>query len=970
MAGGNNFKPKHGNNNNNNSSSSNNSKKPHDKRQQPFAKNNNTNSNNKQHTPHAKEETSEVKKAFASVVKGPSANGSIPKNMLSTKTKFTKVKLIFKPSPQWYNNDLPTLEEDGKDHHMLETTLAQKTTYAMRLLEEENTRYDENPSLSSSDKNFVSTIMSSGTLNDRVSALTLLVQESPLHTTKSLDKLMGMAEKKSRTEAVKSIESLKDLFIGGMLPDRKLKYFQDRPLTHPDATNEHLIMWIFEDYLKKTFWKFVQLLKILSDDPVVHVRHRVLGFISELMSAKPEQENTLLEMLVNKMGDNENKVSAKASYEIQQLLRKHPGMTMIVVREVERLLMRPRISERAQYYAIITLNQTILSARQVDVANKLIDLYFVFFKRMLGDQESQVKKTKTFLKENRNKVDKKRKKDAGKPTKGLQRTPGEILDLQDSEHSKMIAAVLTGVNRAFPFAKVQDDVFAAHMDIIFRITHTGTFNTSIQALMLIFRVSTIQKTVSDRFYRTLYESLLDPRLILTSKQSIYLNLVYDALQADTSLPRIKAFVKRLVQSCAHHQPPFICGAFYLISRLMTNKTGLSTMISQSEDHEEEESFKDAPEDEEMDKESNDKKSDKEKNDETKGETKDNKDQKYDGRKREPLYSNADKTCLWEMTPFLAHFHPTVSLYAAHILSLQPIEGKPEFFQHALIHFLNRMVYKNPKKQRDDVNTALGTKGSSIMQPMAAHRGTSIMLKKGGGNDINVNTEAFWARKESDIPVDQIFFHKYFNQKKVLNPATGRKATRAAANGEGDSSDDDDDTSGKKKKGKKGGSDDEGDEAGSDMDEDEVWNAMMADMPKDATEDVDDDEDDLSDADLEELMLSDLEDDEEVIAGGSGSGEDDDEDMMDSDVESIDEESFGKDEASWKDDEGDDEEANMFLDEEDDMLGSEAEEVEEEAEVESDQEEKGRDKKRRKKVALPMFASMEDYAHLIDQDDSE
>ena len=193
-------------------------------------------------------------------------------------------------------------------------------------------------------------------------------------------------------------------------------------------------------------------------------------------------------------------------------------MTMIVVREVERLLMRPRISERAQYYAIITLNQTILSARQVDVANKLIDLYFIFFKRMLGDQESQVKKTKTFLKENRNKVDKKRKKDAGK-TKGPQRTAGEVLDLQDSEHSKMIAAVLTGVNRAFPFAKVDDKVFAAHMDIIFRITHTGTFNTSIQALRLIFRVSTIQKNTSDRFYRTLYESLLDPRLILTSKQS-------------------------------------------------------------------------------------------------------------------------------------------------------------------------------------------------------------------------------------------------------------------------------------------------------------------------------------------------------------------------------------------------------------------------------------------------------------------
>ena len=204
MAGPHGGKPKHG------------GKKPDN--------NNNFNKHSNNNASNNKEPISEVKKAFASVVKGPSANGSIPKNLLgNVKAKPGKVKLTFSPSPQWYNNELPELEEDGKDHHMLETTLAQKTTQAQRLLEEENTRYDENPNLSSSDKNFVSTIMSSGTLNDRVSALTLLVQESPLHTTKSFDKLMAMAEKKSRTESVKAIESLKDLFIGGVLPDRKLK---------------------------------------------------------------------------------------------------------------------------------------------------------------------------------------------------------------------------------------------------------------------------------------------------------------------------------------------------------------------------------------------------------------------------------------------------------------------------------------------------------------------------------------------------------------------------------------------------------------------------------------------------------------------------------------------------------------------------------------------------------------------------
>ncbi|KAF9583566.1 hypothetical protein BGW38_009169 [Lunasporangiospora selenospora] len=882
-----------------------------------------------------------VKKTPNVAPKGASAKGSIPKDMLSNvKTKASKQMLMFKPSPQWFSNELPVLEADDKQHVLLETTIEQKTTQATRLLEEENTQYDENPSLSSSDKNFVSTIMASGTLNDRVSALTLLIQESPLHTTKSLDKLMAMAEKKGRSEALKSIESLKDLFISSVLPDRKLKYFQDRPLTHPKVTNEHLVLWIFEDHLKKSYWHFIQLLKVLSDDPVVHVRHRILGFISELMRSKPEQENTLLELLVNKLGDNENKVSAKSSFEIQQLLRAHPVMTMIVVREVERLLMRSRVSERAQYYAIITLNQTILSSKMMEVANKLIDIYFMFFKRMLGDQESQMKKTKAFLRESKSKVDKKRKKDQGK-SKGPSRTPGEVLELQDAENSKMVAAVLTGVNRAFPFSKVDDAVFTAHMDIIFRITHTGSFNTSIQALLLIFRVSSSRQTVSDRFYRTLYESVLDPRLVHSSKQSIYLNLLYDALQADQSMPRIKAFVKRIVQACAHHQPPFICGAFFLISKLMTSKNGLSSMVSQPEDNEEE-NFKDAPEEDDEENKEKEKK-DGEEVKSTQHST------KYDGRKREPLFSNADKTCLWEMTPFLSHFHPTVSLYAAHILSLQPIEGKPEFFQHALIHFLNRMVYKNPKKQRDDVNAALGTKGSSIMQPMAAHRGTSIMLKKGGGNETSVNTAEFWQKREADIPVDQIFFHKYFTQKRTMNP------NAKAAPKEDESDSDEDDFGDAKKKGKKGEDDSD---ASSELDEDEVWGAMMSGMPKDGLEDVD--EEDMSDAELEELMLSDLESEEGEGKAEGASDEDEDD-------EEIDEESFGKADATWRDDDGDDEETGMFMDEEDDIMASDEEAV---AAEESDEEEKAHDKKRRKKQALPMFASMEEYAHLIDQDESE
>ena len=105
------------------------------------------------------------------------------------------------------------------------------------------------------------------------------------------------------------------------------------------------------------------------------------------------------------------------------------------------------------------------------------------------------------------------------------------------------------------------------MDTLFKITHAGTFNTSLQALSLIFQVCQSRAAVSDRFYRTLYESLHDERLMTSSKQAMYLNMLFKALKADASQPRVMAFVKRLLQMLGIHQPPFICGALYLLGEV-------------------------------------------------------------------------------------------------------------------------------------------------------------------------------------------------------------------------------------------------------------------------------------------------------------------------------------------------------------------------------------------------------------------
>ena len=118
-------------------------------------------------------------------------------------------------------------------------------------------------------------------------------------------------------------------------------------------------------------------------------------------------------------------------------------MKLVVIKEIEHLLFRTNISDRAQYYAIIFLNQIILTRNKSgeDAANKLIEIYFVLFEKLCG--------------KNATKASKKSKKNSNK--KGNTSNNGTITEI-DSVNVKMMAALLTGVNRTFPFAKVEDEV--------------------------------------------------------------------------------------------------------------------------------------------------------------------------------------------------------------------------------------------------------------------------------------------------------------------------------------------------------------------------------------------------------------------------------------------------------------------------------------------------------------------------------
>lgn len=394
----------------------------------------------------------------------------------TAKSRTAGSHFVLEPHPEWYAATLPALTSTDISIVALPPDLVtQVHEHAKSLLEMENERYASRTGSANSDRQFYSTIMSSGTLSDKISALTLSIQESPLHNMKALETLVGLARKRSRGQAVEVLGALKDMFgLGSVLPpDRKLRKFgaqpgllsafstkmkrtSNDPLPKP-LTNAHLIFWAFEDWLKLIYFEILKILETWCNDEVVFARGKAIDYVCQLLREKPEQEANLLRLLVNKLGDSDKKIASKTSYHILQLETAHPLMKPTIIFAIESdLLFRPGQNLHAQYYAIITLNQTILSSKEEDVAKKLLDIYFSLFAKLLAKPEPKTSEAATI------KINQKGEVQggggpAGKAARRKAASKEKATAVEDDLREKMLSAVLTGVNRAVPYTNTNDE---------------------------------------------------------------------------------------------------------------------------------------------------------------------------------------------------------------------------------------------------------------------------------------------------------------------------------------------------------------------------------------------------------------------------------------------------------------------------------------------------------------------------------
>mmetsp|Transcript_53900 Transcript_53900/g.115099 ORF Transcript_53900/g.115099 Transcript_53900/m.115099 type:complete len:957 (-) Transcript_53900:369-3239(-) len=517
----------------------------------------------------------------------------------------------------------------------------------------------ESTMLQDSEQRWLRKVSSEGTSGDKVASLTMLVQICPVFATTFIKALLSMASRTARSDSVMALDALRDLFLNNLLPDRKLKSFTQMDPVSPKglskvAFTQLAVLAYFEDYLKTAFAGFVHILAEMAHTTVTFFKNKSLKTVYEMLSAKPEQERALMAMLVNKFGDHASKVSSNSSYYLKQLVEAHPGMKVIVAREVEAFLMRANITSKSRYCAVLHLSEMKFKKdKDGDLAAILVRIFVTELERALkGPEPTKVRPFHTGDRADR--ITKKRWLRMWRRSKRR--------GLQD-EDNKLVRTLITGIQRAMPYLDslmVSGGLQEETLNTLFKVCHTvSSYATRIAILTLLHR-HLYAKSKGDppnRYYQLLFEQVGKFDLFYSTHRNQACVLLGKTIRSDRLTTRALALNRRFLQVGANASAPVAVAALTSLRELLLSRrpevrpllSSLDAQITKPENEAleaDEEHFVDDDEDAAPTKEDD--------------KAKDGEKQRYDPTKRDPRFTQARHTPMWELYALRNHVHPFVA----------------------------------------------------------------------------------------------------------------------------------------------------------------------------------------------------------------------------------------------------------------------------------------------------------------------
>ncbi|CAI4224647.1 unnamed protein product [Auanema sp. JU1783] len=588
-------------------------------------------------------------------------------------------------------------------------------------------------------------VIKTGTAQDRITAMQLQIHESPIHSLPYLEALLAPVEKKHTREVMEIMPLIETIFLESYLPEsRKLLSFSSRPLAKLDTISggrdlnkkKVLIMWMFEHKLKQVYERFIKALEGIASGNIEDLSRKALKTALNLLAERPEAEQILLSFIVNKLGHPNYRLGANVAQLLEELTRRQPNMTAVIVKETERLVYRKNVSEKALLYATTFLSQIKLRNEEAHVPVHLLQIYFGLFKTVVAAKKSD---------------------------------------------NRLLNILLAASNRAFPFAKDKMESLVDDIDALYKVVHSSSFPVALQTFKLLFQVLNLSDSLSDRFYSALYRKLFTP--IPQNCYNQLMLLLFRVLKGDATEDRVRSFIKRLLQIATGAPPSLAAAILILVSRIAEKKPGVLVTKRNSDKVLTQVNFDDDDEDEhfvdigvdgkpivkaELKEEKEDDDSDVEEDNDNGAELK-KKDitgkcgpsskggwlhkntrtyrSPYDPAARNPLFVDARSYPDTELLLLAKHYHPSVAIFAQQLIQGQFINYRGDPLEdYTLIKFLDRFAYKNPKEPKNQQ-----------LEPRVARK---KIYDPWGVRKLSVRSKEYIDKKSSEVPPDERYLHKF------------------------------------------------------------------------------------------------------------------------------------------------------------------------------------------------------------------
>jgi len=399
-----------------------------------------------------------------------------------------------------------------------------------------------------SEQQWLRKVSSTGTHSDQVAALITLTQMSPVLAMPHLRQLLSLAQVKANRIIQPALSAIKRLLVEELLPpDRKLRFIQD----HPSPAKVHrtdLLLWFFEDFLKKTVATFVQLLFDSQLSPIEAIRTSCVDYSFDILCTvksahvSAEQEQPLLRLLVKALEDKaEKRVSAKAALLMKKLATRSPHMKEKIIDEVKDQHLVRAVGKGVgdtTYSRGVNLACSLFTTfpwnRQDDafVASKLVTILSGFVNEVVAKKEQRDKKRKLEL------------------TCGLSESDAKILRL-----------CLKALESSFAIAGSDCPIPETTNALLIRLSHETTLpGLAVSILNFLNRVSKELKTESPKLVRAIYGQVGNMAVYLGSAQLAWLlSLVKDSVLEDAFVKESTkwAFRRRLMQVASSVTEPSV-----------------------------------------------------------------------------------------------------------------------------------------------------------------------------------------------------------------------------------------------------------------------------------------------------------------------------------------------------------------------------------------------------------------------------